>query len=421
MSTTTGGQTAMNYELTNSYVMRENVLNAGLRNAVTAPLNFFRGYNMVSAPAGAATSDVATAMAQHFALEDASALPPTRFAITAIIRGVRTSPTDFTLGSIIQVFRDIAMSMVSSVINATYSSASTQDSNIVRIAMQEMQELTKYIESNIPIRRDNFDSTPVSLQDHMSAIVALQQDYMADTSKVPSDLNWLYNADLNSIYASCMMQYFTVLYIASLIPGKWNATGDLAGLSFYDSRYAELALYRLAISFFSLVAGGFDGQYSALFAESLTAAVAAVPGSTAASLRDTIVSARDKYKEALSNKQTVNELGMLDGHKLVAVLSNGTKVAASQLTANNNDFEFRKSTLGSLLSTIHSDQARYEKQKRIFYAWSAAYIVIVLIGIALIATQRNNVFLLLSILILLMVTIYTLTRLIIKMVRGLAG
>jgi hypothetical protein len=241
-------------------------------------------------------------------------------------------------------------------------------------------------------------NTPVTLVQHLSTIETFVNQYRAtEINEMVRD--WLFRSDVISLFLGCFAMYFRAKYVATFVSGTWNVAGQLSNVSFYDARYARLTLYMMGSSLFDVLI-----LYNSLNNQRMTF----VP---------TLESIRDSYRFQVTSITANDQEAVMKAQAAVATLSNNTKKQSVALYRSDQDLSFRKQSLQTITGATNADAAQLWSQRLTYYAWLMTYVVVVLVSIALIATNRHNMFVLLCIIILGLVLLVALMRVIASIIR----
>lgn len=414
------------YELQKSYVISQNALSADLQTAVKDPVAFFRIRHMVTVPitTRVRSMDDYAVVQSHFL---PSALPADQpidaNAFRAVLMAV-PKVIDPTVMSLTTSVRAMCMSLVTMTLYMLMGDQGFRASKLIAYTRGELDKMLTIVESKFPYSaatngtvEDSFFSkaVPPTLTEHLAMVEREFSTYFLQ--KIPPDMrDWLFTDAMRVMFTSMVAPYLRVCYVAGLVRGKWNQAGNLNNVSFYDTRYAELSLFRAAMSLYELL---MTRAKDPNLASSVDAAARSmVPATTAVALRSTLETGRDGYRDALDTRMRLSDDAIMQGHQDIAKLSAETKGMALDLYSKNNDLSFRKQSLGTLVSMTLADRVNMERSKRVFYAWCAAYAAITLVSIALIATDRFNMFFLMASIVLVVVVLYVFASLLIRVVRG---
>jgi len=415
---------SLSYELANSYVMKKEVLLPDLRTAVEDPSKFFLWKELVSVPIITSVDDASATNTLQWFTSPAYAMenvvrPPTSGAVTAVMSTIMTlNVTDTTINGIVNRVGLMCLALVDTQLRKGFGSGFRIDSLLSYVSKQFMAMLVE-IQKVVPFPKSVSDTSPVSLGEHLENIRGMMDTYV--NSKIQPDMReWLFTPALINIFYGCMQPYFRMQYIASLVRGEWNKAGNLNNVTFYDARYAELVLYRGIMALYAdLAAISQDVSYIDALELAAASTLYRPEAISAADLITTIQGLSDGYKNTLQLKLNATQDTLMDAHGDVALISNITKYFSVGLNQANNNFEFRRQTLKSLAMAVAPMKAKQKTMQQAFYMWVAAYVTIVISSILLMTTNRFNTFFLLAIMSLLIVTLYSLVRVIIAYVRNI--
>lgn len=414
----------VNYELMNSYVMSKNVLQPDLKMAVQDPVSFFLVKQMLTTPVVTTfDADNGQMLIDHFNKPntDVSIITPTADAVRAIMSTVNTADVNnTTISSIFSRVQIMCISLMDMQLSKGFGTGFRVDSLITYVRNQLMIMLGE-AEKQIPFKLSPSNASPVSLQTHLDNIRKIMDNYVA--TKIQADMRtWLFTDALTNVFYSCMRPYFLLKYIGTMLPGSWNTAGNLTNVSFYDSRYAELVMYRMVMALYtSLATGTIDASLSSAVSDAGASTKYRATAITAAQLTETLGQMRDGYKNTMQLKMTSMQDALLQTHGGVAMLSNATKIMSVGLNNVNDDLEFRKQTLKSLAQAVAPMKATMQRSQKGLYAWITAYVCILIISALLMSTERYNTFFIMAMLTLLIVMLYVLVRMIMVFVRNITS
>lgn len=252
--------------------------------------------------------------------------------------------------------------------------------------------------------------TPVSLQTFMDKVGQYMMNYR-NTVINETLRTWLFTEEVITLFGLSFSMYYRAKFVGTFQNGPWNLSGQLSNVSFYDARYGKLVMALMAISFYSVL--------------KLTVATYTITGDWLASENfpggpsQTDVNNRFSldFKSVVQSETQKDTSAVYQAQSLVATMSNNTKKQATQLYRSDQALTFRKQALRSISTATSSDMKRLGGQVLNFYAWVAAYVVILGVSIALIATDRQNMFILMCIVIIGLVVLVTVGRLLMRVVQ----
>lgn len=416
-----GSGSALSYELANSYPISRKVLLPDLQAALEDPPTFFLVKHMLSCPkVSSMDSGSGTAILTHFSDTKPCLASQTSHAVAAILSTVQAEDiADTTISSILSRVRAMGLALLDMQLMAGLSSGFRVDSLIAYVKGQ-LTNILKAMEAAAPFAKSSTDASPVALTEHLQMLRDVTMDYF--NTKISADTrDWLFTDSLANIFFACMMPYMKLMYIASLVAGPWNAAGNLNNVTFYDTRYAELVIYRMVMVLYTELS-------TVTKVSTMQSAVDEAASSikyrrspiTTAQLVSATAGLRDGYKNTLELKMQNAQDTLLDAHGGVALLSHLNKGASMDLNSKNQDFEFRRQTLKSLAMATAPMRAKLQAMQTAFRVWVAAYFVILVVAVLLIMTQRYNSFFILAILILLVLLLFIMVKVILAYVRNLS-
>jgi predicted transcriptional regulator/thymidine kinase len=447
---------ALPYELTSSYVMTKKVLATELNNALQDPVGYIKIKNMLSAPVVSgsldndnlngtvANKDDAARLLQHMNKAPRDINQPVSMPVmTAVLSTIDPAATDVTIAGLLESVRTMCQAFFDAELQSGLNMQGAMANSLISTVKKTFNDAFHIMDNMMPFSQiSGVPAAPVSeaktvqtsayksqalgvyasgvtLKDHLGNIESILAEYRA-TKINPNLQDWLFTESLMTTYYACHLPYFRLKFIASYVRGDWNKAGNISDVSFYDARYAELVMYKLGMAVYGVleatVRTGDERMDAALVAAAASSKYKKQPV-TEVNLRASLRTITSSYTSTMNIKIQQLEKTLMTAHGKIAALSVQTKTQAASLYRSDADFKFRRQTLQSLTATVTIDEARFERQRRAFRAWVVAYMVITVIAIALLATNRNNAFMLMSAVIIGFVIIYTMVTVIAKAVR----
>lgn len=401
------------YELARSYAMSKGVLNADLHDAVVDPAMFFRIPHMLTVPAVGPGDGML--LLQHFARDanDDVLATPQPHAVAAVLSAVDPATSGMaTLAELVQTVRRCCVALFAASLPGLLRGPDAPASGqLIAYVRRELgDKLLSHLDAIMPFVQQREGLT------HLGMVYNATTDYFE--TKLPADTqDWLFTPSLKHAFLACTMPYLIVKFAAAFVRGPWNESGNTVHASFYDERYAELVMYRMAMSMFGVLSS-VAGQDAFVEAVAKAAADSAYrPVCDAEALKAGLTLSRDNFRDALEAKVRTMESLALKGHAKVAHLSNRSKSAAVQLGADNSSFLQRQSRLHSLVESTDVDRRQYAARRRSFYAWMCAYVAVLLASVALLATKRTSAFLAMAASIAAALALYSVVSLLAAIVR----
>lgn len=446
------------YELTHSYVISKDVLAPDLKQAILSPDSFLRFKHMLTAPVVKVSVTAAQATsgqkdAQDLLLHFSSSTPPdpltagTPALLWSALSTVSRNRTEATQASLFRAVRDMCTAFLHTQLRTGFDATGAQAQQLIDYVKRIFATLLDKLDNAMPFsqlggypsatregqtvqatqyrQQANSFSSGVSLRDHMGILQNMIADFrLNDINENMRD--WLFTENLMTMFYASYIPYFRMKFIGSYMRGDWNAAGNISDVSFYDARYAELAVYKIGQSVYRLLkecvsqdtlGAGVKAQMTSMPLPNDLAAANATADERMTALKATLTTILSNYTNAMNIRIQFIEQRLLAAHSKIAQMSAGTKLQAARLYRNDADFKFRKQSLQSLSTATASEMQRFQVQQRSFYAWVLAYVVITVVSILLIASNRSNVFMLMSAIILGFVLIFALVRAIVVAVR----
>jgi hypothetical protein len=207
----------------------------------------------------------------------------------------------------------------------------------------------------------------------------------------PATMEWMFTElNVTMLMIVGLAPWLFMRYIGMYIPGQWN-NAVRPDATFYDARYAELLLYKTMLyilaTLTTLNTGDRMEKLSATMSELVTRVVTKMQ--------------QESGQEALKDMYT---------H--VASLSKRSKDNTMALAVTNAKLSQRRSIATSLLNNNAGDETIMRRHRRVFYAWLAAYAVLVAACIFLIINDRHSAFMLLAGMVLCVITLYILAAIV---------
>ena len=218
--------------------------------------------------------------------------------------------------------------------------------------------------------------------------------------------------------AAAAQPYFVFRFFASFVQGSWNLDDmrkpkwQRTRVNFYDERYAKFlimdvvktTLMQLAEDEAKSVTGSSTedqkSQSAANWAKLNTAYGKLVTSALATSRVETgDVALRNMYQE-------------------VSGLSDRTKKGTQELANQSTKFDRRRGFLQSMRNNLVTDERELRFRRRVFWAWVAAYMVVVLVAVVLIGLRMHAAFMLHAGAVMLLVVVVALVKVIRELVTG---
>jgi hypothetical protein len=198
--------------------------------------------------------------------------------------------------------------------------------------------------------------------------------------------SWLFTHEVIRAFMIIGVGPWLILqYIASYVPGEWNKTGNRSDASFYDARYAEYLIYNTATRILDELK---------------------IVNAANTSKLEIISNKASVLKNQITTNASISETDMRQMYRQVSELSNQSRSGSELLEAKNKRLEQRRSYALSLLNNNSGDDSIMRRQRKAFYAWLAAYAVVVASSIFLIVNERHATFMLLAGVVLASVSLY---------------
>lgn len=381
-----------------SYVISKGVLSSDLQDAVLDPMQFFRIPHLLSLPDVPADEGGKLRAHMDRGASDPALIPASGMAWPAVMQYVTSNPEreSITMDSIFSRFRGVCKAVVDAHVHADVSvgfraaSTATYVRNIVN-------GLIAHIDTQLPM------SHPGTLNQHLTYVDDVIKAFI--DSKVATDVQeWLVTPSLIAKVRACMEPYFRLKYVGANVQGSWNSVKVAASTrSFYEGRYSELVLFKAVLTMYNKLID-----------------IKVASGASSSSPETKVLySVRDGYRSALDLKMAAASAAIASAHGDISNLSKSTKASVAELQKKNGDLEFRKGTLASLVQSVASDEKSYNAKRSVFYAWLSAYLLIVLISVALLVTGRNDTYIILAGIVLLAISVFALARVVVYVIKGL--
>lgn len=250
----------------------------------------------------------------------------------------------------------------------------------------------------------SFTTAEMAKPNYLAAVRVALRTALTDRNNIPSEIQaWLFpeGADPSSdgaavkVLAAAAQPYFVFRFFASFTQGSWNLDAmrkpkwQRSNVDFYDERYARFLIMDVLKATLMKLA---DDEASSVS-----------PASSSKDQQDQSAANWSKLNTAYGKLVTMalaasrietGDAALSDMYQEVSGLSDRTKKGTLQLAAQSTKFERRRGFMQSMRNNLVTDESELVRRKRAFWAWVAAYTIVVLVGVVLIGLKMNAAFML---------------------------